>query len=155
MKGRKIGHDICRKNIDMLQINVANSPEATKHSSILLQTCQTCLSGDGDAVRWRRTLLVHRLILLRERLLVGRVLLPAQRSLDHLEGVPSRRATSSSAALPEPLTAQVEDLDESEEDAHKAGHHHEDGEDLLFRGPGGTHGVMLMSPVPPSSLQGS
>lgn len=42
----------------------------------------------------------------------------------------------SSAALPEPLSTQVEDLAKREEDAHEAGPDHEDGENFLLCGPG-------------------
>ncbi len=42
---------------------------------------------------------------------------------------------SSFAALPEPLSTQVKDLTNREEDAHKAGPHHEEGENFLLRGP--------------------
>lgn len=41
----------------------------------------------------------------------------------------------SSAALQEPLSTQVEDLAKREEDAHKAGPDHEDGENFLLCGP--------------------
>ena len=35
-------------------------------------------------------------------------------------------------ALPEPLPTQIKDLANSEQNAHKAGNHHEHGEDLLL-----------------------
>lgn len=42
---------------------------------------------------------------------------------------------SYSKAFPASLSAQVEDLTHSQEDAHKTGHHHKDSEYLLLCGP--------------------
>lgn len=96
------------------------------------------------------------------RLVVCRALFLSQRRFGHHEGFSSSRAGFASAALREPLPTQVEDLAKCEEDAHKAGHHHEDSEYFLLCGPGEfvgreeTHNVIftdfLASPLEVSGL---
>lgn len=109
-------------------------------SQVKIISFNTCPSGDCFAVRWGWSFSISSvgyLGLIQGRLVVCCVLLPSQRSSDHHEGVLPRWATSTFAALREPLPTQIEDLTKSEEYAHKAGHHHEDGEDFLLCGPEG------------------
>lgn len=98
---------------------------------------------DGDGVRWGGTegfsVSVERRGLSRHRAFVGSV--PRVQRNPHQEGVLSVRVEPTSAALPEPLPAQVENLENREADAHEAGDHHEDGEYFLLRRPEGAEQV--------------
>lgn len=75
------------------------------------------------------------LILVGIVLVVRRVPLLGQRCPGHHEGVFSLWVVSSSAAFPEPLSTQIDDLTKGEENAQKAGHHHKKGEYFFLCGP--------------------
>lgn len=106
----------------------------------LINMMYACPSGDCDWVGWGWTFsdgasvdFIGRLVLVGV-VLVVRVPLLGQWSPGHHWGVFSLCVVSSSAAFLEPLSTQVDDLTKSEEDAHKARHHHEKGEYFFLCG---------------------